>query len=144
MIPKIAIYNNVWQINAQHRPMLSYEQILYLATRGSWIINAQLQQAPIDREWGNGDCSVYPGQGVADLDRVEKLMNQFPWGRFSVDVGGPDSFSVYIYIGTNDIGTWRQKYIEVWGTNNRPPYWENNTQATPVIEVNGSIGTQWP
>jgi hypothetical protein len=141
MIPKIAIYNNVWQINAQHRPMLSYEQIMYLATRGSWLINAQLQQAPIDRELGNGDCNVFPGQGVADLNRVEWLMNKYPWGRFSVDVGGPDSFSVYIYIGTNDIGTWRQKYIEIWGTANRPPYWQNDSQT---IVVNGTEGTNWP
>jgi hypothetical protein len=141
MIPKICIYNNVWQINAQHQPMLSYEQIVYLATRGSWLINAELRQAPIDRELGQGDCSVYAGQGVADLNTVERLMNQFPWGRFSVDVGGPDSFSVYIYIGTNDIGTLRQKYIEIWGTNNRPPYWANDVQT---IVVNESPGTKWP
>jgi len=141
MIPKINIYNNVWQINAQHRPMLSYEQIVYLAGRGSWIINAELRQAPLGQELGQGDCSVYSGQGVSDLNRVEQLMNIYPWGRFSVDVGGPDSFSVYIYIGTNDIGTWRKKYIEMWGTVDRPPYWNNDVQT---IVVNGSTGTTWP
>jgi len=141
MIPKICIYNNVWQINAQHRLMLSSEQIIYLATRGSWLINAELRQAPLDRELGQGDCSVYAGQGVADFNTVERLMNQFPWGRFSVDVGGPDSFSVYIYIGTNDIGALRQKYIEIWGTVNRPPYWRNDVQT---VMVNGSTEINWP
>lgn len=141
MIPKISIYHNVWQVNALQRPMLSYEQIVYLATRGNWLINAELRQAPLDRELGQGDCSVYAGQGVADLNRVEALMNKFPWGRFSVDVGGPDSYSVYVYIGTNDIGTLRTKFIEMWGTVNRPQYWANDPQ---VIVVNGTEGTNWP
>lgn len=134
-------YGNVGQINALRRAMLSYEQIVYLVTRGSWMINAELRQAPLGRELGQGDCSIYAGQGVADLNRVEVLMNNFPLGRFSVDVGGPDSNSVYIYIGTNDVGTLRQKFIETWGTNNRPPYWATDVQT---IAVSGSIGINWP
>jgi hypothetical protein len=135
------VYLAVHQINNLHRPVLSYEQIVFLATKGNWLINAELKQAPIDRELGQGDCHVCAGQGVADLDRVERLMNAYPWGRFSVDVGGPDSYSQFIYIGTNDIGTWRAKYIETWGTVNRPPYWQNDVET---IVVGGTQGTQWP
>ena len=129
MIPKFANFNSLWQINALNRPVLSASQIAYLAGRGGWLINAELHQAPIDREVGNGDCSVYAGQGVADLDTVQRLMDAYPWGRFSVDVGGPSSSSSYVYIGTNDINAWRDAYIGVWGNVDRPHYWDQAVQA---------------
>jgi hypothetical protein len=137
----LPVLNDVWQINRLCRPMLSPAQIQYLAGRGSWIINAELRQTPIDREFGNGDCSVYAGQGVSDLDTAQVLMNYFPWGRFSVDVGGPDTFSQYVYIGTNDIIAWRAVYISVWGTVNRPQYWAGDVQTIPI---NSPEGTTWP
>ena len=140
MIRKVT-YINVWEINARKQPALSDAQIMFLATRGNWLINAELKQAPIDREWGNGDSRTFSGQGVADLDQIQRRMDQFPWGRFSVDVGGPDSNGVYIYIGTNDIIRLRETYIAMWGTVNRPQYWANDNQ---VIEVNGTETTAWP
>jgi hypothetical protein len=138
---KVPFLNCVWQVNRLGRPRLSPEHICYLAGRGSWIINAQLQEAPLDREWGNGDGSVYAGQGVSDLDDVQNLMDEFPWGRFSVDVGGPDTFSQYVYIGTNDMIAWRDAYIAMWGTVNRPEYWSNDVQT---IVINSPEGTTWP
>lgn len=141
MIPRVPVLLNVWQINAAKTPRLSDAQIHFLATKGGWIINAELREAPLDREWGNGDCSVYAGQGVSDLNHVQALMDVFPWGRFSVDVGGPDSFSQYVYIGTNDMIAWREAYIEAWGTVNRPQYWAQDKQT---IEVNSPEGTSWP
>lgn len=141
MKKKLGYFHALWQINALRTPMLTPDQINYLATRGNWIINAELRQAPIDREFGQGDCSIYSGQGVSDLDTVQNLMNMFPWGRFSVDVGGPDTYDTYVFIGTNDINAWRQAYIEAWGTVNRPRYWSQDVQSIPI---NAPPGTNWP
>jgi hypothetical protein len=129
MIARIANFTCVWQINESGHPALSDAQIRYLAGRGGWLINAELHQTPIDREVGNGDCSVCAGQGVPDLDRVQSLMDRYPWGRFSVDVGGPSSTSAYIYIGTNDMNAWRDDYKAQWGDVEKPQYWSHDVQS---------------
>lgn len=125
----------------QYKP-LTTDQIEYLCTRGSWIINAELRTAPLGPELGNGDCNVFPGQGVEDLDQIQDYMNAYPWGRFSVDVGGPDTFSEYVYIGTNDVIAWRTRFIELWGTVNRPEYYASTPTVVPPQYV--PPGTLWP
>jgi hypothetical protein len=127
----------------QYKP-LSDAQIHFLAGKGSWIINAELRQAPLGPVLAEavGDCNVMAGQGVSDFNRVQQYMNMYPWGRFSVDVGGPDSFSEYVYIGTNDIIRWRDAFITMWGTVDRPYYWASQPTVLPPNFVN--YGTVWP
>ena len=127
----------------QYRP-LSRRQIEFLCTKGSWLINAELRQAPLDPIMSStpGESNVYPGQGVSDLNKIQMLMDQYPWGRFAVDTGGPDSFAEYVYIGTNDIIHWRDRFIELWGTVNRPEYFASTVTAIPPQY--SYPGTQWP
>jgi len=139
--PKLPVVGPVRFIYTTGVPNLSDAQIEYLVTRGSWIINAELRVAPLGPQIGNGDDVVYAGQGVPDLDHAQRLMDQYPWARFSVDVGGPDSFSEYIYLGTNDVIAWRESYIRHWGTESRPQYWSGDRQQIPI---NVPPGTAWP
>lgn len=127
----------------QYKP-LTADQIEFLSTKGAWIINAELRQAPLGPVLSDmpGESNVMAGQGVEDLDRVQAYMNRYPWGRFAVDVGGPDSFATYVYIGTNDIINWRNRFIQIWGTVNRPPYYSSQTTILPPSYVNA--GTVWP
>lgn len=129
--------------SGQYRP-LTDAQINYLVGRGSWILNMELRQAPLGPVLSSspGDSNIMAGDGVDDLNRVQMLMDAYPWGRFSVDVGGPDSFSEYVYIGTNDIIRWRTAYEAFWGTVSRPPYWSNQPTTLPPQFVNP--GTIWP
>lgn len=128
-------------INATGVPNLSAAQIEFLATRGNWLINADWRVAPLGPQVGNGDDVVFPGQGVPDLDYVQSLMDKYQWARFSVDVGGPDSFAEYVYLGTNDMIFWREAFIRHWGTVSRPQYWSNDRQQIPI---NVPPGTNWP
>lgn len=127
----------------QYRP-LSDAQIHFLVGKGSWLINAELRQAPLGPILGEaeGDCNVFAGQGVSDLNTIQMYMNAYPWGRFAVDVGGPDSFAEYVYIGTNDVIRWRQAYIAMWGTVNRPEYFAETVTSVPPQYV--PPGTNWP
>lgn len=127
----------------QYRP-LTDRQINFLVGKGNWLINAELRQAPLGPVLGEavGDCNVYAGQGVADLNTIQTLMDAYPWGHFAVDVGGPDSYSVMVFIGTNDIIRWRNAYIQMWGTVNRPAYWADQPTTLPPMNVNP--GTIWP
>lgn len=127
----------------QYRP-LSDAQIAFLVGRGSWLINVELRQAPLGPilSEGDGDCNVFAGQGVSDLNTIQNYMDAYPWARFSVDVGGPDSFSEYVYIGTNDVIRWRDAFIAMWGTVNRPEYFAIQTTAVPPQYV--PPGTNWP
>jgi len=125
----------------QYKP-LSTAQINFLVGRGSWIINAELRMAPLGPELGDGDSNVFAGQGVSDLDTIQLYMDAYPWGRFSVDVGGPDSFSEYVYIGTNDVIRWRNAFIAMWGTVNRPEYFAETVTSVPPQYV--PPGTNWP
>jgi hypothetical protein len=128
----------------QYRP-LSDAQINFLVGKGCWIINAELRQAPLGPVLSEspGDSNVMAGQGVSDLNRVQQYMDAYPWGRFSVDVGGPDSFGQDVYIGTNDIIRMRDAFITLWGTVNRPYYWaDQTTTVLPPQFVN--YGTVWP
>jgi hypothetical protein len=127
----------------QYKP-LSDAQIEFLSTKGAWIINAELRVAPLGPvlNEAEGDCNVYPGQGVPDLDTIQMLMDHYPWGRFAVDVGGPDSFSEYVYIGTNDVVRWRNRFIQIWGTVSRPEYYASTLTVVPPQYV--PPGTNWP
>jgi hypothetical protein len=127
----------------QYRP-LTDAQINFLVGKGCWIINVELRQAPLGPvlSEGVGDSNVMAGQGVEDLNRVQRYMDMYPWGRFSVDVGGPDSYSEYVYIGTNDVIRWRTAYEAFWGTVNRPLYYADQTTVIPPNFVNP--GTVWP
>ena len=127
----------------QYKP-LSDAQINFLVGKGSWIINAELRQAPLGPVLSEspGDSNVMAGQGVADFNRVQMYMDTYPWGRFSVDVGGPDSFSEYVYIGTNDIIRWRTAFEAEWGVVDRPAYFANQPTTLPPMYVNP--GTVWP
>lgn len=127
----------------QYKP-LSDAQIKYLISRGGWMINAELRQAPLGPvlSEGVGDSNVMAGEGVSDLFRVQNYMDMYPWGRFSVDVGGPNSYGQYVYIGTNDIIRWTEAYIKMWGTVDRPPYWADQVTTLPPMFVNP--GTVWP
>lgn len=127
----------------QYRP-LTDAQINFLITKGGWLINAELRQAPLGPvlSEAEGDCNVFPGEGVADLNRIQQYMNMYPWGRFSVDVGGADSFSEYVYIGTNDVIRWRTAYEAFWGTVNQIPYFANQVTVLPPQFVNPGI--VWP
>lgn len=127
----------------QYKP-LTDAQINFLVGKGGWIINVELRQAPLGPIFNSmpEESNVMAGDGVGDLNRVQWLMDQYPWGRFSVDVGGPDTFAQYVYIGTNDIIRWRGTYETTWGTVSRPPYWEKQPTVLPPQFVNP--GTIWP
>jgi hypothetical protein len=123
---------------------LTTDQINFLVGRGGWMINTELRQAPLGPVLSDspGESNEMAGMGVADLNRVQALMDVYPWGRFSVDVGGPDSYGMDVYIGTNDIIAWRNAFIEEWGTVNRPAYFAQTAVVVPPQFVNP--GTVWP
>ena len=129
--------------SGQYRP-LTDAQIKFLVGKGSWLINAELRQAPLGPVLSEspGDSNEFAGQGVEDLNRIQQYMDHYPWGRFSVDVGGPDSFGQDVYIGTNDVIRWRNVYIATWGSVNRPPYWA--VQPTTLPPQFAYPGTIWP
>lgn len=129
--------------SGQYHP-LTDDQINFLVGKGNWMINAELRQAPLGPVLSDspGESNEFAGQGVADLNRIQQYMDRYPWGRFAVDVGGPNTFGQDVYIGTNDIIRWRDAYIAMWGTVNRPPYFAETPVAVPPQFVNP--GTLWP
>lgn len=127
----------------QYKPLTS-AQIEFLSTKGAWMINVELRQAPLGPIFDSSpeEGNVMAGQGVPDLDHIQLLMDQYPWGRFSVDVGGPDSFTTSVFIGTNDVIAWRMRFIQIWGTVSRPEYYAITPTTVPPQYV--PPGTNWP
>jgi hypothetical protein len=120
---------------------LTADQIDFLVRKGEWLVNAFLLQTPMEQGLGATDANVFAGQGVPDLDKLAQLFVVFPWSRFYVDVGGPDSFTESVLVGPDDLTAWRSHYIAVWGTVSRPQYWAEDVQT---INGSQSIGVSWP
>jgi hypothetical protein len=129
--------------SGQYKP-LSPAQINFLVGKGNWLINAELRQAPLGPVLAEavGDSNVFAGQGVGDLNDIQAQMDAYPWGHFSIDVGGPNSYGEYVFIGTNDVINMRNAYIAMWGTVNRPEYWAGQPSTMNVMTANP--GTIWP
>lgn len=102
---------------------LTQAQIDYLAQRGTWVIFGDLKLAMRNQQFG-GDETAYPGDGVDDLDSIQTLMDGFPHGKFIADVGKFEG--VYVAVGTDDVIALRERYIEIWGTANKPPFWNTD------------------
>jgi hypothetical protein len=100
---------------------LTQVQIDYMAQRAYWQFYLQENY----REARGYDPVMITGDGVDDLNqliaRIENWGTQFT--RVMCDVGS--AFSVYKESSVSDVYALRTAYISVWGTVNKPDYWDS-------------------
>ena len=138
--------------HARTRPM---RDMTFLKTIGEGVFvgdNLHVSN-PSPAWWGEGDEKIYfDGQTFpSSIGTGTEDYFGYAWGdpeffakpfHAQPHVTKPDSFGQDVYIGTNDIIRWRDAFIAVWGTVNRPAYWENQTTVIPPQFVNA--GSNWP
>jgi hypothetical protein len=113
--------------------VLTDAQIDFLVKCAAWKFDVAIKDAR-----NASDSSVYAGDGVDDLDRLINLLegNTLPNGatqmRVTCDVGR--TFSQYITVTVDDVYALRARYIQFWGTVNKPPYWNGDALTTPENE----------
>lgn len=102
---------------------LTDEQIDYLARSASWKFDVSF------RDGRNAvDSTVYTGDGMDDLSKLISVLEDstLPNGsrefRMMCDVGS--LFSNWVTATVDDVYALRSRYIAVWGSTDKPPYWD--------------------
>ena len=108
------------------------EQIDFMAKAACWKFDVDFKDLR--------DSVVYEGSGVGDLDRLiatlEGPLMQQP--KVLCDVG--KLFSSYVLVTVDDVYALRQRYIEVYGTVNKPQIYYDVRQGSAVsLAITGTI-----
>lgn len=108
---------------------LTIEQLAYLAGVASWKFDVSFKN-----ERGADDAVVFTGDGVDDLtaliNRLEGMTTTNGYSRVKVICDTGKLFSNYVPVTVDDVYALRQKYIETWGTVNKPDY---NYRSAPGV-----------
>lgn len=103
--------------------VLTDDQLESLARKAEWKFDVSFKN-----ERGADDAVVYTGDGVDDLtkliSRLESMTTSGGTPRYKIlcDTGG--LFSNYVIVTVDDVYALRAKFIEIWGTVAKPPYWD--------------------
>lgn len=103
--------------------VLTAQQLDYLARSASWKFDVSF------RDSRNAfDSVIHTGDGMDDLtkliDYLENLVlpnGSVPY-RIQCDTG--TTFSNWITVSVDDVYALRQRFIEIWGSVAKPPYWD--------------------
>jgi len=99
---------------------LEPEIVQRLDQKAHWYVDCDFR----DRS----DTTVFPGDGVDDLDSLLRLIDNHPKLRMVMDIGQTNS--VYRPVTRDDIVALRVAYVAAWGETPRPPVW-NDTHGQP-------------
>jgi len=109
--------------------VLTIEQLTYLAQSAQWKFDVSFKN-----ERGADDAVVFTGDGVDDLtaliNRLEGMTATNGYSRVKMLCDTGKLFSNYVITTVDDVYALRQKYIETWGTVNKPDY---NARPAPGI-----------
>lgn len=103
-------------------------QLERLARTAEWKFDVSFKN-----ERGADDAVVYTGDGVDDLtkliDRLESMTTSGGAARYKILCDTGDLFSNYVIVTVDDVHALRAKFIEIWGTVSKPPYWDYDAIA---------------
>lgn len=107
-------------------------EIQFLAQRAQWNIDCELKPNLGRYSSFHGDSVVIAGEGVRDLDRAIALMEAYPNGRFTIDVGRTES--AYRPVSVAEMQALRSAYVSFHGAVNKPGLVED-TYASSSLPV---------
>lgn len=103
--------------------VLTAAQLDYMARSASWKFDVSVKDAR-----NAYDSVVYTGDGMDDLtkliDYLENLTlaNGARQFKMQCDVGA--TFSNWVNVTIDDVYALRARFIEIWGSVAKPPYWD--------------------
>lgn len=103
--------------------VLTAQQLDYLARSAAWKFDVSHKDARNAQ-----DSVIHTGDGMDDLTRLidflesKTLPNGSTMYRIQCDTGG--TFSNWITVTIDDVYALRQRFIEIWGSVAKPPYWD--------------------
>lgn len=99
--------------------VLTDAQLDRMARSASWTFDVDFH----DRS----DSVVFYGDGVDDLNSLlVAVQGNIKTPKIVCDVGS--LFSSYKIVTVEDIQALKDKYISIWGTVSKPPYWERSSK----------------
>lgn len=115
--------------------VLTTAQLDYLARSAAWKFDVAFRDAR-----NAYDSVVHTGDGMDDLTRLISFLESLTLAngshqfRMQCDVG--TTFSNWVNVTIDDVYALRQRFIEVWGSVAKPPYWDfsaiaGGNQTTP-------------
>lgn len=108
--------------------VLTDDQLDKLARSAEWKFDVSFKN-----ERGADDAVVFTGDGVDDLTkliaRLEAMATTGGTPRYKILCDTGALFSNYVIVTKDDVCALRAKFIEIWGTESKPPYWNHDAIA---------------
>lgn len=116
--------------------VLTIDQLTYLAQSAQWKFDVSFKN-----ERGADDAVIYTGDGVDDLNqlinRLEGMTTSNGYSRVKMLCDTGKLFSNYVITTVEDVYALRQRYIEIWGTVDKPTYPYNVPVSQATLEFPG-------